>query len=158
MGDMVIVDCTYDQIDLGIVFNVFTAEEYVHHKLVMGEQIDREDRVLVNIIRKATDEDRYFLPVKHEQEKKLVQTCQYLVERFRLPMNIYGVEYQLDGKKVSVFYTSETRVDYKALVRELHNYCQVHIWIRRTHPGVQFNPNPLFTEALITGCPINSSR
>jgi len=151
VGEFVIIDCTHDQIDMGIVCNRFTAEEFVRNRLVLGDLVDKEDSKIANIIRIANEAERFYLPIKHEQELKLLQICHYLVDRFYLPMNIYGVEFQFDGKKVSVFYTSDTRVDYKTLVKELFNSCQTHIWMRKTNPGIKFVPKPFAIESLITG-------
>ena len=137
---------------MGVICGQFTSEEFLRNRLVLGDLVDKEDSKIANIIRTATEEELHFLPIKHEQELKLLAVCQHLaLSRFQLPMNIYGVEFQFDGKKVSIFYTSETRVDYKALVKEVFNSCQTHIWMRKISRNVKFVPKPHAIEALITG-------
>lgn len=151
-GDFVILDCTHDQEDLGVVSNHYSLQQFEANRAKFGKSADDEENKISEIVRIASDVERQHLPVKHEQEQRLLKICQHLATNvFRLPMNIYGVEFQFDGKKVNVFYTSDTRVDYKALVKEIYVYCKIHIWMRKTNRCVKFSPKEFAATALITG-------
>lgn len=153
-GDFVILDCTYDQEDLGVISNFLTEEQFRANRAKLGKSVEDSENKISQIIRLATAEERSRLPVKHDQELRLLKICQHLASNIhRLPMNIYGVEFQFDGKKVSIFYTSDIKVDYSVLVREIYDYCKIHIWMRKTNLNVKFAPKQFAMTALITGNP-----
>lgn len=137
-----------------MISNYLTEEQFRANRAKLGKSPDDSENKISQIVRIATAEERSKLPVKHEQEQRLLKICQHLaVNIHHLPMNIYGVEFQFDGKKVSVFYTSDIKVDYSILVREIYDYCKIHIWMRKTNLNVKFSPKPFAINALITGIP-----
>lgn len=153
IGDFVVLDCTYDQEDLGVISCIFSTQQFEEHK-AFNRGGDEEDYKNSRIVRIASAEERLHLPLKNEQEQRLYKICQHLVMNvFRLPMSIYGVEFQFDGKKVSIFYNSDGHVEYKALVKEIYSFCKIHIWMRKMNRVVKFSPKAFAATALVTGIP-----
>lgn len=70
---------------------------------------------------------------------------------YRLPMTIHNVEYQFDRHKLTVYYSAESRVDFREFVRDLFSAYKARIWMKKidTSRPVEFDPNA--TMALATG-------
>ena len=69
--------------------------------------------------RLATSEDLSNVESHQEREKKALQKVKELTSKYQLPMHIMAVEYSLDLKKATVYFNSETRVDFRNLLKEL---------------------------------------
>lgn len=84
-----------------------------------------------HILRKAdkTDLTTFFENRKNEIEAKNV--CQERVAELGLDMKLMDVEYQLDRKKVTFFYTADDRVDFRELVRQLAAIFRTRIEMRQ---------------------------
>ncbi len=83
------------------------------------------------LIRVATEEDKDQVRRNHEKEKEALVICQQLVEEHGLDMKLVQAEYSFDGSKVIFFFTSEGRVDFRALVRDLASVFRVRIELRQ---------------------------
>lgn len=81
------------------------------------------------ILRKATQRDIEVLEKKKAQEIKAIDKCNLLVRERSLPMEITGCEYQWDMKKITFYFVSEKRVDFRELVNDLFKYFKVRIWM-----------------------------
>ncbi|MCD6290146.1 MAG: stage 0 sporulation family protein [Anaerolineae bacterium] len=71
------------------------------------------------VVRRATawdmvQRDRYM----HREEDAL-QKCRERVAAYGLPMKVIRTEYSFDGSRLIVYFASEQRVDFRALVRDL---------------------------------------
>ena len=78
----------------------------------LGLQLRRLSRV-------ATEEDIENISKHADREKKARLRVRELVAKHDLPMNILEVEYSLDLKKSIVYFTSEQRVDFRVLLKDL---------------------------------------
>ncbi len=65
------------------------------------------------------------------REKEALRTCQQLVERHGLDMKLVQVEYSFDGNKILFFFTSDGRVDFRALVKDLAGVFRARIELRQ---------------------------
>jgi len=83
------------------------------------------------LIRLATEEDERIVKANEEKEKQALAICREKVEKFGLDMKLVGVEYAFDGSKVLFFFTSEGRVDFRALVKELAAALHTRIELRQ---------------------------
>jgi len=138
--------------DIGIVTRVYPIEAFKVKKRVMVVSQDREENEVGLITRLATPMDLAFLPAKHKREEELLQFCQHLNETiFQVPMKVYGADFQFDGKVLTFYYTSDTRADYRELVRMMFGYVQVRIKMRKTNLCRKFVPQEFATKALMTG-------
>ena len=83
------------------------------------------------VVRKATDADFKALEQNKEKEKKAFQICQQKIQEHGLDMKLVEVEYNFDGSKILFFFTSEGRVDFRALVRDLASVFHTRIELRQ---------------------------
>lgn len=81
------------------------------------------------ILRKAVQKDIEILERKKTQEIKAMEKCNALVREKSLPMEITGCEFQWDMKKITFYFKSDKRVDFRELVNELFKYFKVRIWM-----------------------------
>ncbi|HCR49176.1 MAG TPA: Signal peptidase-like protein, partial [Bacteroidetes bacterium] len=68
------------------------------------------------IIRAATLEDIEHAEKRSERESTSFAMCRDLIEKHDLTMRLVDVEWQFDGNKVTFFFTSDKRVDFRKLV------------------------------------------
>lgn len=85
----------------------------------------------LRVVRRATEAD-VVLRLKHEQRER--EAREYAVERVRahdLPMKLSRVEQSFDGARLVFYFTAETRVDFRELVRELAARFRTRIEMRQ---------------------------
>jgi hypothetical protein len=79
------------------------------------------------------------------------------VHTYRLPMAVVDVEYQFDRHKITIYYDSPLRIDFRELVRDLFSSFKARIWMKKVNQfhapdiqhfaamalatGVQFSPD-----------------
>ena len=83
------------------------------------------------VIRVATEEDRQTVEANREKEKKAFSICQQKIAEHGLDMKLVKAEYSFDGSKVLFFFTSEGRVDFRALVKDLAGTIHARIELRQ---------------------------
>jgi len=88
-------------------------------------------RPIKTIFRLATEEDIEQKKANEETEAEAMQFCKELIENKKLPMNLIAVEVTFDGNKMTFFYTSTTRVDFRELVKDLVNKFHTHVEMRQ---------------------------
>lgn len=86
---------------------------------------------LKRITRRATKEEVDLLPLKNEEEMELVKICGDKVMQRGLPMRIIDAEYQFDRHKLTFFFESDCRVDFRELVRDLFSIYKTRIWMEQ---------------------------
>ena len=62
-----------------------------------------------------------------EQQEREFETCRKHIQAMNLPMEMVDVEQMFGGERVVVYYLSESRVDFRELVRALANEFQTRI-------------------------------
>ena len=83
------------------------------------------------VVRVATDEDRETLVRNKEKEARAFQICQEKIAQHGLDMKLVEAEYSFEGNKVLFFFTSEGRVDFRALVKDLASTIHARIELRQ---------------------------
>ena len=83
------------------------------------------------VIRVATEEDRQTVEANREKEKKAFSICQQKIAEHGLDRKLVKAEYSFDGSKVLFFFTSEGRVDFRALVKDLAGAIHARIELRQ---------------------------
>lgn len=81
------------------------------------------------ILRIATPKDIEILESRRIQEVKALEKCNFLVREKNLPMEITGCEFQWDMKKITFYFRSNKRVDFRELVKDLFKYFKIRIWM-----------------------------
>ena len=83
------------------------------------------------VVRLANERDERQVRENRGREKEALRTCQQLVERHGLDMKLVQVEYSFDGNKILFFFTSDGRVDFRALVKDLAGIFRARIELRQ---------------------------
>lgn len=83
------------------------------------------------VIRVATDEDKQLAASNHEKEAKAFEVCQEKIEAHKLDMKLVDVEYSFEGNKILFFFTSDGRVDFRELVKDLVSIFRARIELRQ---------------------------
>ncbi len=73
----------------------------------------------LRIIRKATPGDMHQIERNKKKVKELIDTCKKKIEEHGLSMKLVDAEYSFDRSKVMFYFTAETRVDFRNLVKDL---------------------------------------
>jgi len=91
----------------------------------------RDARRLVRI---ATDADNASYQAKVEREKRFYFDTKRLALEKNLALKLIRTEETFDGRKVTVYYTSESRIDYRRLVQDLAAVHPIRIEMRQVGP------------------------
>jgi len=118
-GDRVIVE-TEQGLGLGVV----TVEP------VPVEERSSE-KPLKKVFRLATEDDCKQIEANRQFEQKAQEVCQQCIDELGLKMNLFFVESNFDANKLTFFYTSEGRVDFRELVKMLVKHFGIRIELRQ---------------------------
>ncbi len=88
-------------------------------------------RQLRKIVRKATEDDITRSARNGDLEKEAFKTCQELIAERELPMKLISVEYAFDASRATFYFFSESRVDFRELVKELAHKLKSRIEMRQ---------------------------
>ncbi|MCI8688339.1 MAG: stage 0 sporulation family protein [Lawsonibacter sp.] len=83
------------------------------------------------VVRAATPEDAKTVERNKEREKRAMSICQQKIAEHGLDMKLVSAEYSFDGSKILFFFTSEGRVDFRALVKDLAGALHARIELRQ---------------------------
>ena len=83
------------------------------------------------VIRIATEADMASVRAGKEKEKEAFDYCQKKITEMGLEMKLVDVEYGFEGSKILFFFTSEGRVDFRELVKELAGEFRARIELRQ---------------------------
>jgi cell fate regulator YaaT (PSP1 superfamily) len=83
------------------------------------------------VVRTVTTSDLLDAQRYQRQEAEAIEKCKEQVTRYNLPMKMVNAEYSYDGSRLTFFFTSEQRVDFRELVRELARIFRVRIELRQ---------------------------
>jgi cell fate regulator YaaT (PSP1 superfamily) len=95
---------------------------------------DKLEAPLKPVVRLATPEDIEHRHVVCRAESQAITDCEELVVKLNLPMKCLAAEYNLDESHVTIFFSSEGRVDFRELVRELGRKLRVRVELRQVGP------------------------
>jgi len=119
LGDYVIVEAEKG-VDLGMVTKV--------GRLVAVSDIKGEPR---NLIRRAVYEDMEQMRENRKLESGAFIIAREKIKRHSLSMKLVDVEYQYDQNKLTFYFTSDKRVDFRELVKDLAGRYRTRIELRQ---------------------------
>ena len=119
LGDKVIVE-TSRGVEMGTV--------KVPNKTVPSTEIIPP---LKSVTRLATDEDIERDAKNHELEMDAAIICKKKIEAHKLDMSLVAVEYTFDNSKLIFYFTAESRVDFRELVKDLASTFHTRIELRQ---------------------------
>lgn len=121
LGDYVVVQAEKGE-DLGRVVQVADEDRI---------STEEERHIVRPLLRKAGPHDFQRRHRNEQREDRAEEIGRELVKRHSLPMKVINVEYQLDGKKVTFYFTAEGRVDFRNLVKDLAGELRTRIDLRQ---------------------------
>ena len=86
---------------------------------------------LKKVIRIATAEDAAHDADNRAKERDALTLCQKKVQEHKLQMKLVGCEYTFDNSKIMFYFTSDKRVDFRALVKDLAAAFHTRIELRQ---------------------------
>lgn len=92
------------------------------------------DTELKKIKRKANRADLDLYEFNKTKAIKSLEICKEIVKEYELDMHLVSCEYTLDATKVIFMYTSESRVDFRELLKELASVFKCRIELRQIGP------------------------
>jgi cell fate regulator YaaT (PSP1 superfamily) len=122
VGDYVVVKTTRG-LELGRVL--------IAPKQVLASEVAKE---LKSVVRKAEAEDIKRAQEFEAKEAEALAECSRLIAKLGLPMKLLGAEYNLDGSRLTFYFSAAERVDFRELVRELSNRFKTRIELRQLGP------------------------
>ena len=93
-----------------------------------------EDKIvspLKKMIRFANEKDFKKVEENKQKEAEAFKVCEKLVDEHGLDMKLVEVEYSFDGGKIVFFFTSDGRVDFRELVKDLAGRFHTRIELRQ---------------------------
>lgn len=119
VGDGVIVE-TARGLEYGVVE---IANTEIEDSQISGE--------LKKVVRKATDKDVAQHIANLEKRPRFIREAQELATKHNLDMKIVDAELAFDGSKVLFYFTSDNRVDFRELVKEMAGAFRMRIELRQ---------------------------
>ncbi len=122
------------EVKLGDSVIVETARGLEFGTVTLPKSEVEDERVvqpLKTVIRIATDEDKKKLEKNREDEKKAFKICEEKIEKHGLDMHLVNVEYTFDAEKIIFYFTSDGRVDFRELVKDLASVFRTRIELRQ---------------------------
>ncbi len=126
--------------DLNIEVNDFVVVETTRGieigKVYLFKEIQETDLIseLKPIIRKANEGDIKEDEYNQTLELGVIEKSKILAVQNELEIKVLGAEYTLDRKRLLIYFESETRVDFRNLVRDLSEIYHTRIELRQIGP------------------------
>jgi cell fate regulator YaaT (PSP1 superfamily) len=99
--------------------------------VVITEPEETKKTGLKKVTRKATEEEiKEYISLK-EKEQYTFDFCKKKIQEMHLPMKLLWAEYLFGGTKLLFYFVSESRVDFRELVKELAKEFKVRIELRQ---------------------------
>lgn len=83
------------------------------------------------VVRKATERDAERVSRNLALKPNAMKVAAEKIEKHALPMKLVDCEYTFDGGKLIFYFTSDNRVDFRDLVKDLASYFRVRIELRQ---------------------------
>ena len=103
-------------------------------EVVIPNRAIGEDKVvqpLRSIIRIATRDDLEALKRNKAKEEEIMKVFAQKIEAHKLEMKPIDVDYTFDGSKILFYFTAESRVDFRELVKDLASVYRTRIELRQ---------------------------
>ena len=94
----------------------------------------KEAKVTESVLRKANDRDLEKMYEARKLEYPALVKARAIARTNHSPMKVSDVEFQGDCRKATIYYTAETRVDFRELVRQFSHQLRVKIEMRQIGP------------------------
>lgn len=86
---------------------------------------------LRKMLRKATEKDFKKVEENKQKQEEALKVCEEMVIRHKLDMKLVSAEYSFDCSRIVFFFTSDGRVDFRELVKDLAAHFHTRIELRQ---------------------------
>lgn len=103
-------------------------------EVVMVNRSIEDEKVvspLKPVIRKATQNDLDIVEKNRKKEAQAMTICEEKIAKHKLEMKLIDVEYTFDNSKILFYFTAESRVDFRELVKDLASVFRTRIELRQ---------------------------
>ncbi len=103
-------------------------------EVVLGNKMINDKDLTIplkDIIRVATKRDLDKIEQNKRNEKEAFKICEEKIAKHKLNMNLVDVECTFDNNKLLFYFTSENRVDFRELVKDLASVFRTRIELRQ---------------------------
>ncbi|MEI8032166.1 MAG: PSP1 domain-containing protein [Chlorobiaceae bacterium] len=114
VGQQVIVES-----DGGYDFGIIYSAGRIALKKLRLKGLEKNVEQLSVLLRSASEEDDQAIIVLKERQAEIRDVCIAKIKKHALELKLVDVELRMDQQKLSVYYTSSHRVDFRSLVRDL---------------------------------------
>lgn len=120
--------------EVGTKVIVETARGVECGEVVIPNKMLEDDRItapLKTVIRTASDSDLKIIEQNRKKEQDAMKICQEKIAAHKLDMKLVDVECTFDNNKLLFYFTAETRVDFRELVKDLASVFRTRIELRQ---------------------------
>ena len=104
--------------------------------------IEEKDKELEKIKRLATKEDLKNQETMNNKAREALKFCKEQAKKLELDMKVLTAEYTLDGSKLTIYFVSEDRVDFRELVKIIASKYRARIELRQIGPRDEVREYP----------------
>lgn len=126
ISDSVVADTDKGE-EIGVVAKILDVEE--------NEELQKIKRI-------ATEEDFSIQKEMDEKAKEALMFCKEQAKKLDLDMKVLTAEYTLDGTKLTIYFVSEDRVDFRELVKIIASKYRARIELRQIGPRDEVREYP----------------
>ena len=126
ISDSVVADTEKGE-EIGVVSKIVELEE--------GEELPAIKRI-------ATEEDFKIQKEMDDKAKEALEFCKVQAKELNLDMKLLTAEYTLDGTKLTIYFVSEERVDFRELVKIIASKYRARIELRQIGPRDEVREYP----------------
>ena len=122
------------RLDIGIEVIVETANGDEYATVVIENKEIEDEKVkepLKKVIRRVTRKDREIYESYKKKEREAFEKCEKKIKKHGLDMKLIDAEYKFDGSKLLFYFTSDGRVDFRDLVKDLAAEFKTRIELRQ---------------------------
>ncbi len=124
----------------GLKFNkgdnaiVETARGIELGEVAVANRMINEDKIISSLkkaIRVATPEDNKVFKDNEKKAQEAFKVCEEKIAKHNLDMKLIDVEYTFDSSKLLFYFTADTRIDFRELVKDLAAIYKTRIELRQ---------------------------
>lgn len=133
-GKIYYFDSEHLDLDAGEAVIVETVRGVEYGQVAIGKRQVEDDQLVLplkKVLRKAREEDKHIYQSNRQKEVEALDICRQKVRDHNLPMRLIDVEYTFDMGKIIFYFTSESRVDFRELVKDLAAIFKTRIELRQ---------------------------
>src|SRR3989339_1569343 len=118
-----------------VVFSDDEGKNEIGEIIIANADVSKDDlSPTAEILRKATKNDLQKMHANKELSGEANEACKDLIGKFSLSMTLIDTVISLDGSRMNFIFTSEDRVDFRELVKELAKHFQKQIHLQQIGP------------------------